>query len=116
MQSPFAIMPARMTVHSGHRRGPQTKYRCRFGRLQNLLVFLAVSTGPAHFPIFAAPSPQNAKAPPQEQARAMTTDDDPLKPGAVQPVDSVSFDGAEFIKAFNAASDRTRVVLVFAPS
>lgn len=35
---------------------------------------------------------------------------------AVQPVTSVSFEGKEFIDPFNAAADRTRLVLVFAPS
>lgn len=40
-----------------------------------------------------------------------------LPPGAQQPVTSiVSFEGREFVGAFNAASDRTRLVLVFSPT
>ena len=37
-------------------------------------------------------------------------------PGDAQPVDSISFEGAEFTRAFNAAADVTRVVLVFSPT
>ena len=40
-----------------------------------------------------------------------------LPPGAQQPVTSiVSSEGREFVGAFNAASDRTRLVLVFSPT
>lgn len=40
-----------------------------------------------------------------------------LPPGAQQPVTSIaSFEGREFVDAFNAASDRTRLVLVFSPT
>jgi len=36
--------------------------------------------------------------------------------GEVRPVQSIAFDGKEFISAFNAASEQTRIVLVFSPT
>ncbi|HXK60683.1 MAG TPA: hypothetical protein PLP42_12410 [Acidobacteriota bacterium] len=39
-----------------------------------------------------------------------------LPPGQPQVVSSLSFDGKEFIKAFNAAADRPRIVMVLAPT
>ncbi len=37
-------------------------------------------------------------------------------PGEKQFVADLSFDGKEFISAFNATADRTRLVLVFSPT
>jgi hypothetical protein len=39
-----------------------------------------------------------------------------LPPGEPQVVSVLSFDGAEFIKAFNATADRPRIVIVLAPT
>ena len=37
-------------------------------------------------------------------------------PGEQQYVSTLSFDGKEFVNAFNATADRTRLVLVFSPT
>jgi hypothetical protein len=39
-----------------------------------------------------------------------------LPPGAPQVLVPLSFDGKEFIQAFNATADRPRIVLVLSPS
>ena len=74
------------------------------------LVLLAAAAVPS---IVAAEPQQKGKSP---EAATGEADEDLWKPGAIQPVDSVSFEGAEFTRAFNAASDRTRLVLVLSPS
>jgi len=39
-----------------------------------------------------------------------------LQPGEPQVVNVLSFNGAEFIKAFNATADRPRIIMVLAPT
>ncbi|MFB3905462.1 MAG: hypothetical protein ACE15E_18605 [Acidobacteriota bacterium] len=39
-----------------------------------------------------------------------------LPPGEPQVISVLSFDGKEFIKAFNATADRPRIVMVLAPT
>ena len=62
-------------------------------------------------------SPAQAQTPTRTQTPQAPPAPSPLpQPGAAQPVSAVSFDGKEFISAFNAAADRTRLVLVFSPT
>lgn len=61
--------------------------------------------------------PQEAQQPPKPKLEAPATQEPQLlPPGDQQVVSVLSFDGKEFIKAFNATADRPRIVMVLAPT
>ncbi len=61
--------------------------------------------------------PQQAQQPPKPKLEAPATKEPELPPpGDPQVVSVLSFDGQEFIKAFNATADRARIVMVLAPT
>jgi len=58
---------------------------------------------------------QQAQQPPKPKLEA-TKVPEWLIPGEPQVVSVLSFEGTEFIKAFNATADRPRIVMVLAPT
>ncbi len=61
--------------------------------------------------------PQQAQQPQKPKLEAPATKEPDLPPpGDPQIVSVLSFDGQEFIKAFNATADRPRIVMVLAPT
>ena len=96
--------------------------------LSIVLLMVALAASSLYVRLFAGTEQQRALQRPRvSQGKAQTPTQtqtpqappaaSPLpQPGAAQPLTAVSFDGKEFISAFNAASDRTRLVLVFSPT
>lgn len=63
------------------------------------------------------PLPQQAQQPQRPKLEAPATKGPELPPpGEPQVVSVLSFDGQEFVKAFNATADRARIVMVLAPT
>jgi hypothetical protein len=61
--------------------------------------------------------PQQAQQQPKPKLEAPATKEAELPPpGNPQVVSILSFEGQEFIKAFNATADRVRIVTVMAPT
>ncbi|RPJ60903.1 MAG: hypothetical protein EHM23_08710 [Acidobacteria bacterium] len=61
--------------------------------------------------------PQQAQQPPKPKLEAPAVQEPQLPPpGEPQVVAVLSFDGKEFVKAFNATADRARIVMVLAPT
>ncbi|HEY3130487.1 MAG TPA: hypothetical protein VGL91_13585 [Acidobacteriota bacterium] len=95
--------------------------------LSIVLVMVTLAASSLYLRLFAGTEQQRALQRPRvsrAQAQTPTQTQTPQapavsplpQPGAAQPVTAVSFDGKEFISAFNAAADRTRLVLVFSPT
>ncbi|HEY2933354.1 MAG TPA: hypothetical protein VGK99_16565 [Acidobacteriota bacterium] len=89
------------------------------------LIFMTALLGILHSPATVAQrhpqtaAGQNDKVPPPQGSQQPATQPAPFTlppPGEMQPVTTISFGGAEFIKAFNASADRVRLVLVFSPT
>ncbi len=61
--------------------------------------------------------PQQAQQPPKPKLEVPAAKEpELLPPGDPQVVSVLSFDGKEYIKAFNATADRARIVMVLAPT
>jgi len=61
--------------------------------------------------------PQQGQQPPKPKLDAPAAQEpELLPPGDPQVVSVLSFDGTEFVKAFNATADRPRIVMVLAPT
>lgn len=91
--------------------------------LSTALLIVALAASSLYVRLFAGAEQQRAQqrpaATPSAQAQTSPAPPPPSplpQPGTMQPVTAVSFDGKEFISAFNAAADRARLVLVFSPT